>query len=197
MNFLRFFMSADIPNFFMSLRDFFIDHLSDNPIRRCPYQGCSSWITSSFCFSSWSRISIWELRPSDDLAIENIREKMLYPTLCIALHLFSSYTSLTKSVFFIFFFHSLNNNAERSDNTNEIFLLPLELMYLCKIGWCWFPCIVYLFPKPTINSSCRDTKLSSNICNRTMILLGLFENHLSNTGINFTKCSWHRIKIMG
>jgi hypothetical protein len=30
-----------------------------------------------------------------------------------------------------------------------------------------------------------------------MILLGLFENHLSNTGINFTKCSWHRIKIMG
>jgi hypothetical protein len=22
----------------------------------------------------------------------------------------------------------------------------------------------------------------------------LFENHLSNTRINFTKCSWHRIK---
>ena len=120
MNFLHFFMRADIPNFFMSRLVFVIDQPSVHQIRLWPYQGCSSWILSSFCFSLWSRISVREFLRSDDRARENIREKILYPTLCMAFLWFSSYTSLTKSVFFIFFFHSLNNNAKRSDNARVL-----------------------------------------------------------------------------
>lgn len=110
MNFLHFFMKADTPYFFMSLLVRFIDHPSDQPIRLCPYHGCSSCILSNLSFSRVSFLSNKDTYARDDLAIENIRERILWLTGWFELLLFSSYTSRTKSVFFIFFFHSLNDN---------------------------------------------------------------------------------------
>lgn len=196
MKFFCFFMRADMPNFFMSLRLFFIDHPRLKPIRLWPYHGCSSWVSMSFCFSAPSRIFMRDAYLSDDLAIENIRERRLYPTSCPpwcrAFLWFSSYTSRTKSVFFIFFFDSLDHDGQRSYNTQKIFFFSLEFMYLREIWWCWLSSVIYFLPEPAIYAGSRYRELLCDLCNRTMIFFCLLEYLLLDDRINLAKCSWHK-----
>lgn len=196
MNALSFFCWAMILNFCMSLRVFFIDQFRDQPIRLCPYQGCSSWTLSSFCFSCSSRLCITEVYRRDDRAIENICENTLHHTRWRTLLWFSSYTSLTKSVFFIFFFHSLNHDAKRSYDANEIFFFSLKLMDLTQILGVCLSSTPNLRTKPSIDRFDMDSEFGTDLCNRAMIFFCLFEDRFLYNRVYTTK-SWHTVQILG
>ena len=129
--------------------------------------------------------AIPNMRDRDECGTSHLETNLSFPT---------SMTLLTKSVFRIFFFESLNHDAERSYDLNELISLSLKTMNLGEILRVSLSGSLHFGTKPVIDGFCRYSIPRSYFKGRLIFLLDLTEDLCFDSRINLMKFSWHTTK---
>ena len=186
--FFFFFTRASIPNFFISLLAFDLLHPSSHHILLAQYQGWCSCVLSISSFRRLSFSSILDLYENIFLQTQKSFESK------DLLHSLSSFMMLRARIFLlVFFFETLNNDAESSYYPDKVIFLPFEFVYLFEIWHIGSSCIIDFFWKPFIDGTFRNSKFFGCIRHRPSVLLYLLQYRILYLRRYLAEIRWHII----